>query len=102
MSTILKIPAIIVCALSATYFVVLNFSGENQNLTCKGTLVDNGSQTPETAYVVLTQYRWWVHLWSADSDGTLSMQTDKSGYFGFVPFIDRIGDGSLALYIFKN
>jgi len=30
------------------------------------------------------------------------MQTDKSGYFGFVPFIDRIGDGSLALYIFKN
>jgi hypothetical protein len=64
-----------------------------EELTCEGRW--RTGRQPEVAHVVLTQYRWWVRLWG-DSDGNVKVQTDNYLRALDIPFIDKIGVGSLT------
>ena len=93
----LKFTAILIGVLGAVFFVLVNYSAVEKNFTCEGKLGDQ----PDIAYVVLSEYRWWVRLWS-DSDGDLKLQFDKRGITTYVPFVDKSGDGILAVYSFHR
>jgi hypothetical protein len=68
-------------------------------LACKGHWKDKGEA--EVAHVQLTDWRWWVHLWGT-SDGDIKLQTEKLAMLGYYGFVRKIGEGSLALYEFRN
>jgi hypothetical protein len=73
---------------------------KKEELTCEGHWRD--TRQPDVAYVVLTQYRWWVNSWS-DSHGNVKAQTDKNAALVlYIPFIDKIGEDSLTMFMFKD
>jgi hypothetical protein len=75
---ILKIIAVAVLLVGVCLYVVANYSELTQELTCKGYWKELGQnkEVAEVAHVRLTEYRWWVHLWS-ESDGNVQAQTEK-------------------------
>ena len=62
----------LVVTVGAALYVVVNHSEKQQELTCEGSWRDD--RQPEVAHVVLSEYRWWVHLWG-DSDGYVKVST---------------------------
>jgi hypothetical protein len=80
-------------------YVLASYPPVKQELTCKGQWKDK--EGAEIAHVQLTGYRWWVHLWS-ESDGELKVQTEKLAGAFYLPFVRKTGEGSLALYEFRN
>jgi hypothetical protein len=99
--TSLKVLLGLVVSLGAALYVVVNYSTTKKELTCQGHWQRGTERQPEVAYVVLTEYRWWVHLW-AESDGDVHVQTAKLAMANYIPFVDKIGEDSLALFIFKH
>jgi len=91
---LLKVIAVFVLITAACLYFLANHSERQTELTCDGMWVQ--SSEPEILYVVLSEYQPWI-FWG-DSDGTLKAQTDKLSMSIYVPRVDRIGDGSLALY----
>src|SRR5262249_9526973 len=75
---VLKIIAVAVLLVGVWFYVVVNYSELTQELTCKGYWKELGpnKEVAEVAHVQLTEYRWWVHLWS-ESDGYVQAQTEK-------------------------
>lgn len=100
---ILKIIAVAVLLLGVCFYVVVNYSALTQELTCKGYWKELGQnkEVAEIAHVRLTEYRWWVHLWS-ESDGSVEVQTENFALAHYIPFVEKIGQGSLALYEFRK
>jgi hypothetical protein len=98
---ILKIIAVAVLLVGVCLYVVVNYSGLTQELTCNGYWKELGpnKEVAEVAHVQLTEYRWWVHLWS-ESDGNVKVQTEKFALAWYFPFVRKLGEGSLALYEF--
>ncbi len=98
---ILKIIAVAVLLVGVCFYVVANYSAVTQELTCKGYWKELGQnkEVAEVAHVRLTEYRWCVHLWS-ESDGNVEVQTEKFALAYYIPFVHKIGEGSLALYEF--
>ena len=98
----LKVAATIILSLivlaGGVLYVLANHSVKETDLTCEGAWGEGGS--PETAYVVLTEYRPWI-IWT-DSDGELQVQTDKLAVFLFAPYVSKIGDNTLAVYRLKE
>ena len=95
---ILKIIAVTVLLVGVCLYVVGNYSELTQELTCKGSLKELGenvvvAEVAEVVHVQLTEYRWWVHLWS-ENDGYVKTQTEKSASFGYIPFVRKFGQGS--------
>lgn len=80
---------------------VFNFSTTTTALTCDGNLNFHGTapSRADIAHVELSEYRWWVHLWS-ESDGDLRIQLDNAGLADYVSRLERVGDGTLAMFVF--
>ncbi len=84
----------------AAVVVVFNFSEITQDLVCEGEVTRQGDLVQsDTAYVELTEYRWWVGLWS-DSDGMVAAQFDQVQAMFLTFHMLKIGDGNLALFSF--
>jgi hypothetical protein len=98
---ILKTIAVAVLLVGVCFYVVVNYSALTQELTCNGYWKELGQnkEVAEVAHVQLTEYRWWVHLWS-ESDGNVKAQTEKFALAHYIPFVRKINEGSLALYEF--
>jgi hypothetical protein len=98
---ILKIIAVAVLLVGVCLYVVANYSELTQELTCKGYWKELGQnkEVAEVAHVRLTEYRWWVHLWS-ETDGNVQAQTEKFALAHYIPFVRKLGKGSLAIYEF--
>jgi hypothetical protein len=98
---ILKIIAIALLLVGVCLYVVVNYSELTQELTCNGYWKELGQnkEVAEVAHVRLTEYRWWVHLWS-ESDGIVEVQTEKFALAYYYPFVRKLNKGSLALYEF--
>jgi hypothetical protein len=98
---ILKIIAVAVLLVGVCFYVVVNYSELTQELTCKGYWKELGQnkEVAEVAHVQLTEYRWWVRLWS-ESNGNVKVQTEKFALAHYIPFVRKIGEGSLAIYEF--
>jgi hypothetical protein len=100
---ILKIIAVAVLLLGVCFYVLVNYSALTQELTCKGYWKELGQnkEVAEVAHVRLTEYRWWVRLWG-ESDGEVQVQTEKNFVAYYFPFVAKIGEGSLAIYEFRQ
>jgi hypothetical protein len=98
---ILKIIVVAVLLVAVCFYVLVNYSAVTQELTCKGYWKELGQnkEVAEVAHVQLTEYRWWVHLWS-ESDGNVKVQTEKLASAFYIPVVRKIGEGSLAIYEF--
>lgn len=88
-------------SLSVVLYVIINFSEKKTDLTCRGYMQNGSEQKAEIAYVILSEFRWWTRLWS-DSDGVVRIQTDKSAMMKYVSHLTKIGEGSLALFVFRD
>ena len=99
----LKIIAVAVLLVGVCFYVVVNYSELTQELTCNGYWKELGQnkEVAEVAHVQLTEYRWWVHLWG-ESDGNVKVQTEKLALAHYIPFVEKIGKGGLALYEFRE
>ena len=96
---LLKVIAVAVFVVGAVLDVIANHTALTQELTCKGHWKDK--EDAEVAHVQLTEYRWWSHLWTK-SDGDVTAQTEKRAMASHIAFVQKIGNGSLALYMFKD
>ena len=72
--------AILLVGVVSAFVIVANFSEARTDLTCKGNVTKAGQSNPNTIYVALNEYRWWVGLWS-DSDGNLKVELPNGHYF---------------------
>jgi hypothetical protein len=101
MKTTLQILGAVVVVCAGLLYIVINHSTITRELTCVGSLTNGSDRLPDTAHVQLIEYRWWVHLWS-DSDGNAKAQLEDFSSSIYISNIKKIGDGSLALYQFKD
>jgi hypothetical protein len=101
LAAILKIIAVAVLLVGVCLYVLVNHSASTQELTCKGYWKELGQdkEVAEVAHVQLTKYRWWV---LGESDGNVKVQTEKVALAHYIPFVEKIGEGSLALYDFRE
>src|SRR5262249_37055429 len=103
---ILKIIAVTVLLVGVCFYVVVNYSGLTQELTCEGYWKELGENyvaqvVADVVHVQLTEYRWWVHLWS-ESDGHVKAHAEKRASFYYIPVVHKFNEGSLALYEFSE
>jgi hypothetical protein len=98
---ILKIIAVAVLLAGVCLYVLVNHSTSTQELTCNGYWKELGQnkEVAEVAHVQLVKYRWW--LWS-ESDGFVRVQTETNPLAHYIPFVEKIREGSLALYQFRE
>lgn len=98
---------IVACLLGGgALYVLANHSATTHEFICSGDVRTAGEQgtentSPDRAFVVLEEYRWWVHLW-AEADANMKVQLDKTPFATYVSRVKKIGDGFLAQYIFWN
>jgi hypothetical protein len=101
---ILKIIAVAVLLVGVCLYVLVNHSTVTQELTCKGHWKELGQdkEVAEVAHMQLTEYRWWLRLLGSKSDGYgfVKAQTEKFALAHYILFVDKINEGSLALYEF--
>jgi hypothetical protein len=102
-----KLVAALAVLVGAGFYVLAYHSTVAQELVCKGHWKDQPSE-PETAYVDLTEYRWWLNLFneitsnSPGPEGHAKVQTDKKLTTEYFSDVRRVGDGRLAIYTFRN
>ena len=72
---LLKIIAVAVLLAGVLLYVLVNHSAVTQELTCKGYWKDKGEA--DVAHVQLTEYRWWVHLWSESDGNVMDIDPDQ-------------------------
>jgi hypothetical protein len=98
---ILKIIAGAVLLVGVCFYVLVNHSTSTQELTCNGYWKELGQnkEVAEVAHVQLIKYRWW--LWP-ESYGYVKAQTEKFALDLYIPFVNKIHEGSLALYEFRE
>ena len=105
-AAILKTIAVAVLLVGVCLYVLVNHSTLTQELTCKGYWKELGQdkEVAEVAHVQLTEYRWWLRLLGSKSDdyGFVKAQTEKYALAFYIPFVSKIGEGSLALYEFRE
>ncbi len=97
----LKIIVGVAALVGILIFVVVNFSEISSEFVCEGELLQDAERKQDTAFVVLNEYRWWVHLWG-QSDGNIRVQLEKTILDHYVSRIEKIGDDFLAIYKFWN
>ena len=95
MKKTLKYLGFLILGFIILFLIVANFSTTESSLQCSGEMSDKGTIQPMTVYIKLSEYRWWVGLWS-DSDASLNLEIPNMwvGYFGKV---EEVGD-QLQIY----
>jgi hypothetical protein len=101
LAAILKIIAVAVLLVGVCLYVLVNHSTVTQELTCKGYWKELGQdkEVAEVAHVQLTEYRWWLF---GESYGNVKVQTEKFALAHYIPFVHKLGEGSLAIYEFRR
>jgi len=95
---LLKVVLGLVIISAVGLYVMVNHSEIRQELVCSGHWKDAPTE-PETAYLQLNEYRWWVRLWS-NKQGNAKVQTDKRAMSEYFSDVTRVHDGRLAIYAF--
>src|SRR3990167_10017820 len=73
----------IVVVMVALFLIVANFSAAESRLRCVGEISSDGSTEAATVFIRLSEYRWWVGLWS-DSDGSLNLEIPNTLFESYV------------------
>lgn len=81
----LKILGVIGSAVVLLFVFVANYSTVESRYKCLGEVSSTDGSHPETVYLKLEEYRWWVGLWS-DSDAAIHAEIPNTSvdYFGNV------------------
>lgn len=76
----------------ALILVVLNYSSVETRYKCSGEVTSNAVSRPQTLFLKIELYRWWVGLWG-DSDGAVwsEIPQEITGYEYF-PHVSEIGN----------
>ena len=79
------------------FYIVVNYSEVNREFSCEGetTLVDGGAAEADKGRLQISTYRWWVSLWSEQTDGNAVFQSTKFGSF-WEGKLDISGDGNFS------
>ena len=103
--------SLIVAALVTTLLLTIaNFSETTSTYRCEGAISSNDDGKLTTAYLKLTEYHWWVHLWS-NNDANIRLEV-PSLVFPHMYFSDvkKLGDifqiydlaGNQQIGVFSN
>ncbi len=94
----------------ALLLIVVNFSEKTSTYRCEGTIQFKDDVKSTTVYLKLTEYRWWVHLWS-NNDANIHLEV-PSLVFPHMYFSDvkKLGDifqiydlgGTQQIGVFSN
>jgi hypothetical protein len=95
----LAVFAISLLAIAVVIFTVLaNFSAGDSIYRCEGNLSEEGEARTATIFVTLTDYRWWVKLWST-SDGMVLVEAPQE-QLPYEPYLglEKVGDSARHIY----
>ena len=93
----LKVLGITLIALVLLFVFAANFSEVETRYKCEATITSEHGSQKETIYLKLSEYRWWVGLWS-DSDGMLMLESTD----GFMSLFTQLEDNGEKLFIFDD
>jgi hypothetical protein len=91
-------PIFVALVIVATMFLVaVKFSAVDYRFECSGNLVLTQNSRPETIYLKLQKYRWWVRFWS-NSKGALwaEVPNEASEYYS------QLSEAGDLLQIYKG
>jgi len=71
-------------------YVLVNHSATQNVYSCQGEITSAGISQPETVFVALNQYRWWV-LWS-ESNGDVRLELSE-GWQVYYPGLKTTNTG---------
>lgn len=77
------------------FVVIVNFSGTESIFRCSGETMRYGTSQSTDVYMKLTEYRFWVDLWS-DSDGSIMLEVPNE-WVGYYAQVEEEGD-QLQIY----
>jgi hypothetical protein len=97
-----RIFGLLVLSAATILYVAINYSAVVREYTCNGELVRRSERQEDKAFLALEEYRWWVSLWSKDTDGNLKFQTDKTRIFDYVSTVEKLFEGNLTAYHLKS
>jgi hypothetical protein len=89
-----------VAVLVAAFIVLANFSATESAFRCEGEITAQSQKKSATFFMTLTDYRWWVKLWS-NSDGMLLIEAPKEG-LPYQPYLGTQKVGNGARHIYEN
>ena len=72
------------------FVLVANFSAVESRFQCPGMISSTDGPRPVTVYLKLSEYRWWVGLWS-ESDAALHIEIPNT-YVDYFGNVRRVGD----------
>ena len=109
-TAILKWCLIVAALVTTLLLTIVNFSEKTSTYRCEGAVSSKGDIKSTTVYLKLTEYRWWVHLWS-NNDANIRLEV-PSLVFPHMYFSDvkKLGDifqiydlgGTQQIGVFSN
>ena len=91
----IKYFAALIAVAALLILFVGNFSAVETRFKCSGAITQHERTEPETIFMKLQEYRWWVGLWSK-SDGAIWLEVPNKT-FEYFSHIVEVGD-QLQIY----
>jgi len=87
-----------VVTIGVLFYIAANYSEITNEFTCEGeTKFADLPAEVDKGRLKISEYRWWVSLWSDNTDGIATFQSTKIPYF-YELKLDRSGDGNFSTY----
>jgi len=90
MKTAIKYALFTILGFAVLFLIVANFSTTESDFQCSGEVTSVAPTYPLTIYIKLSEYRWFVSLWS-DSNASLNLEVPNTwvDYFGH---LEKVGN----------
>jgi len=84
--------------IGALFYILVNYSAVTKEFSCEGeTRFTDAHTEADKGRLQISEYRWWVSLWSDNTDGDAIFASTKFAYF-WEGRLALSGDGSFSLY----
>jgi hypothetical protein len=93
----IKYIAYFILPIAFLFLFIANFSSTVTKFECQGHLVKSEISSPETIYLRLEKYKWWIVVWG-DSDGELILEIPNTTF----RYFSRVKDNNMQLRIYDN
>lgn len=93
MKKLSKFIAASVALIVIVFVLIVTLSAIDTRLQCTGTLTQQSVASPMTIFVKITEYRWWVGLWS-ESEGNVWLEIPNRS-FEYYENVSRNGESLL-------
>lgn len=96
LKALVRLIGITLASIALLLFMVVQFGTNNIEMVCDGHL--NSDESSETLFITIEEYQPWI-FWT-DGQGSLQYQAKNSGLTYYLPIIERVREGHLAVYSF--